>query len=62
MDRGVPLLLSGYGGVMEEGHVYTYEDGSDVPQPYFNILWSTREMSFDVSVYFFGHPRSLNHG
>ncbi|CAG9947874.1 unnamed protein product [Clonostachys rosea f. rosea IK726] len=47
MDRGVPLLLSGYGGVMEEGHVYTYEDGSDVPQPYFNILWSTREMSFD---------------
>ncbi|VUC32513.1 unnamed protein product [Clonostachys rosea] len=47
MDRGVPMLLSGYGGLMEEGHVYTYEDGSDVPQPYFNILWSTRELSFD---------------
>jgi hypothetical protein len=60
MDRGVPLLLSGYGGVMEEGHVYTYEDGSDVPQPYFNILWSTREMSFDVSSCFFGNSHPLN--
>ncbi|KAM5343824.1 hypothetical protein ACJ41O_012361 [Fusarium nematophilum] len=47
MERGVPMLLSGYGGLMEEGHEYTLEDGSDVPQPYFNILWSTREISFD---------------
>ncbi|KAJ3548242.1 hypothetical protein NM208_g1113 [Fusarium decemcellulare] len=47
MERGIPLLLSGYGGLMEEGHNYTWEDGSDVPSPYFNILWSTRELSFD---------------
>ncbi|KPM44473.1 hypothetical protein AK830_g2099 [Neonectria ditissima] len=47
MERGVPLLFSGYGGLMEDGHNYTFEDGSDVPQPYFNILWSTREISFD---------------
>lgn len=48
MHRGVPLLLSGYGGVMEEGHNYTFEEGGDVMQPYFNVLWSTRELSFDV--------------
>lgn len=48
MDRGVPMYLSGYGGLMEDGHNYTFEDGSDVPQPYFNVLWSTREISFDV--------------
>ncbi|KAK7409158.1 hypothetical protein QQX98_008651 [Neonectria punicea] len=47
MERGVPLYFSGYGGVMEEGYNYTFEDGSDVPQPYFNILWSTWEFSFD---------------
>lgn len=48
MERGVPLLLSGYGGLMEEGHNYTFEEGGDVPQPYFNVLWSTQEISFDV--------------
>ncbi|KAJ0363839.1 hypothetical protein COL154_005408 [Colletotrichum chrysophilum] len=47
MERGVPLLLSGYGGLMEEGHNYTFEQGGDVMQPYFNVLWSTREISFD---------------
>ncbi|KAK1450468.1 subtilase [Colletotrichum melonis] len=47
MERGVPLLLSGYGGLMEEGHNYTFEEGGDVPQPYFNVLWSTQEISFD---------------
>ncbi|KAK1637536.1 hypothetical protein BDP81DRAFT_393247 [Colletotrichum phormii] len=47
MERGVPLLLSGYGGLIEEGHNYTYEEGGDVPQPYFNVLWSTQEISFD---------------
>lgn len=34
---------------MEEGHNYTFEEGGDVMQPYFNVLWSTREISFDVS-------------
>lgn len=33
---------------MEEGHNYTFEEGGDVPQPYFNVLWSTQEISFDV--------------
>ncbi|KAJ4201741.1 hypothetical protein NW759_015510 [Fusarium solani] len=47
MDRGVPMWLSGYGGLMEEGHEYSLETGSDVFQPYFNILWSTREIGFD---------------
>ncbi|VUC21929.1 unnamed protein product, partial [Clonostachys rosea] len=47
MQRGVPIMLSGYGGVVEEGHNYTWEEGSDVPQPYFNVLWSTREISVD---------------
>ncbi|KAF9870568.1 subtilisin-like serine protease pr1c [Colletotrichum karsti] len=47
MHRGTPLLLSGYGGLMEEGHNYTFEEGGDVMQPYFNVLWSTREISFD---------------
>ncbi|KAL0938388.1 subtilisin-like serine protease pr1c [Colletotrichum truncatum] len=47
MHRGVPMLLSGYGGLMEEGHNYTFEAGGDVMQPYFNVLWSTREISFD---------------
>ncbi|KAF5528702.1 Minor extracellular protease vpr [Colletotrichum aenigma] len=47
MERGVPLLLSGYGGLMEEGHNYTFEEGGDVMQPYFNVLWSTQEISFD---------------
>ncbi|KAF6838423.1 subtilisin-like serine protease pr1c [Colletotrichum plurivorum] len=47
MHRGVPMYLSGYGGLMEEGHNYTFEEGGDVMQPYFNVLWSTRELSFD---------------
>ncbi|VUC21572.1 unnamed protein product [Clonostachys rosea] len=47
LERGVPLLLSGYGGVIEEGHNYTFEEGGDVPTPYFNMLWATREVSFD---------------
>ncbi|KAJ4178091.1 hypothetical protein NW755_013430 [Fusarium falciforme] len=47
MHRGVPMWLSGYGGLMEEGHEYSLETGSDVFQPYFNILWSTREIGFD---------------
>ncbi|UPL03083.1 hypothetical protein LCI18_014017 [Fusarium solani-melongenae] len=47
MDRGVPMWLSGYGGLMEEGYEYSFEAGSDVFQPYFNILWSTREIGFD---------------
>lgn len=42
------MWLSGYGGLMEEGHEYSLEIDSDVFQPYFNILWSTREISFDV--------------
>jgi hypothetical protein len=42
------MWLSGYGGLMEEGHEYSLETGSDVFQPYFNILWSTREIGFDV--------------
>lgn len=50
MERGVPIFLSGYGGLIEEGHNYTFEDGSDVPVPYFNLLWSSREVSFDVSL------------
>ncbi|KAI8649528.1 hypothetical protein NCS55_01452800 [Fusarium keratoplasticum] len=47
MDRGVPMWLSGYGGLMEEGYEYSLETGSDVFQPYFNILWSTREIGLD---------------
>ncbi|KAH7133779.1 peptidase S8/S53 domain-containing protein, partial [Dactylonectria macrodidyma] len=47
MERGVPLYMSGYGDVIEEGHEYTFEEGTPVPQPYFNILWSTWEFSFD---------------
>ncbi|KAH7137431.1 peptidase S8/S53 domain-containing protein, partial [Dactylonectria estremocensis] len=47
MERGVPLFMSGYGDVIEEGHEYTFEEGTPVPQPYFNILWSTWEFSFD---------------
>ncbi|RTE77920.1 hypothetical protein BHE90_007555, partial [Fusarium euwallaceae] len=47
MHRGVPMWLSGYGGLMEEGHEYSLETDSDVFQPYFNILWSTREIGFD---------------
>ena len=50
LERGVPVLLSGYGGLMEEGHNYTFEDDSDVPVPYFNLLWSSREVSLDVSL------------
>ncbi|EXJ85334.1 hypothetical protein A1O1_05698 [Capronia coronata CBS 617.96] len=48
MQRDVPLMLSGYGGLVEEGHNYTFEDNTDIPQPYFNILWSTRELSIDL--------------
>ncbi|KAL6364291.1 hypothetical protein LRP88_02210 [Fusarium phalaenopsidis] len=44
---GVPMWLSGYGGLMEEGHEYSLETGSGVFQPYFNILWSTLEIGFD---------------
>ncbi|RSL59542.1 hypothetical protein CEP54_007251 [Fusarium duplospermum] len=47
MHRGVPMWLNGYGGLMEEGHEYSLETDSDVFQPYFNILWSTREIGFD---------------
>ncbi|KAH6988981.1 peptidase S8/S53 domain-containing protein, partial [Ilyonectria sp. MPI-CAGE-AT-0026] len=47
MERGVPLFFSGYGGLVEEGHVYTFEEGTDVPQAYFNLLWSSWEFSFD---------------
>lgn len=49
MERGVPMYLSGYGGLMEDGHNYTFALDSDVPQPYFNVLWATAELSFDVS-------------
>lgn len=51
MERGIPLMLSGYGGLQEDGHNYTFAAGSDIPQPYFNILWGTRELSFDVGVF-----------
>ncbi|KAK7427743.1 hypothetical protein QQZ08_005681 [Neonectria magnoliae] len=47
IERGVPMYFSGYDGLMEEGHNYTFEDGSDFPQPFFNILWSTWELSLD---------------
>lgn len=50
MDRGVPLMLSGVSGLITDGMNYTFEDdGSSVPQVYANILWSTSEVSFDVS-------------
>lgn len=52
MERGVPLFFSGYGGLLEEGHVYTFEDGTDVPQAFFNLLWSSWEFSFDVGHHF----------
>lgn len=48
LHRGVPVFFgqSGYGDVFEEGREFTLPD---LPALYFNVLWSTRELSFEVS-------------
>ncbi|KAH8892794.1 subtilisin-like protein, partial [Thozetella sp. PMI_491] len=49
MERGTPLFLSGraVGGLIPEGWNYTFEEGGDYPQPYYNVLWPATELSFD---------------
>ncbi|KAL0930195.1 subtilisin-like protease [Colletotrichum truncatum] len=47
IERGVPVWFGpgGYGDTIEDGKVFAYPS---MPEPYFNVLWSTREFSFDL--------------
>lgn len=50
LERGVPLYVDRQGQhyvPFEEGLNYTFEGWGPVPQPYFNVLFSTREISFE---------------
>ena len=49
LERGVPVFFGagGYGDGFEDGRVFDLNQGT--PQVYYNLLWATREHSFDVS-------------
>lgn len=52
-NRGIPVMLDGYGNSqITDGLNYTFGDRPvpDGPTAYFNVLWSTRELSVDVSI------------
>lgn len=54
-NRGTPLFLDGHGiGQLADGLNYTFGDSPvpDGPTAYFNVLWSTRELSVDVSQFY----------
>ncbi|KAF4628685.1 hypothetical protein G7Y89_g9466 [Cudoniella acicularis] len=47
-NRGAPHFLDGSkGDEIQDGQNYTWGNAR-LPTPYFNVLWSTRELSFDV--------------
>lgn len=49
LQRGVPVYFGagGYGDTFEDGRVFDLNQAT--PQVYYNLLWATREHSFDVS-------------
>lgn len=59
LERGVPVYFGagGYGDGFEDGRVFDLNQGT--PQVYYNLLWATREHSFDVS---FRYLHGVLHG
>ncbi|KAL0931116.1 subtilisin-like serine protease pr1c [Colletotrichum truncatum] len=49
MHRGTPLFMRNYDGVgqLADGDHYVLQPYGTVPLGYFNVLWSTEEISFD---------------
>ncbi|KAK7721310.1 hypothetical protein SLS64_001606 [Diaporthe eres] len=48
LERGVPVYFGagGYGDTFEDGRVFNLSQGT--PEVYYNLLWATREHSFDL--------------
>lgn len=44
-QHGVPIFFDNTRTQFPDGHVFEFPE---LPLPYFNVLWSSREYSFDV--------------
>lgn len=55
LERGVPVYFGagGYGDTFEDGRVFNLNQAT--PEVYYNLLWATREHSFDVSLRYLLH-------